>query len=466
MLFRDKEIILDENNELIHIKRVVELIEEHEKQLPNLNKLKKMYDQPVTSDIKVNLAKQITDLSVSYFMGMPISYTNGNIDLLSEWFTEIDEDSHNFELAKDQSIFGKAYELLYIDTVDDTEAVMTYLAELSPLNTFIVKDTSIKHNVILGVYYTSGVDKDGKNSGYTVNIYTPSYIYVAKSKELDKLAIETIEPHFFKEVPILEVLNNREEKGDYSDVVGLIEAYNQLQSNRIEDKNQFINRLLIIFNSSLGDDDKEFKKNKEILRQGGILELSSSGDGDKTDAKFISQSLVEADVEILRKSLSNDIHTIAKIPSMTDESFGGNISGIAMKYKLFNTEGLAGIKERQFKKMLRQRFRLINNVMSLKGYTLDLSAISIDMVRNLPVGLDEKLQELQGTQGLLSLRTRLLRYDAEIDVDAELEQLNKEKEQEAEIMSKAYSNYNFSQEDSNPDIDSDENSNPNVDKNE
>ena len=72
-----------------------------------------------------------------------------------------------------------------------------------------------------------------------------------------------------------------------------------------------------------------------------------------------------------------------------------------------------------------------------------MNEISIKMYRTLPANLDDKLKELQGTDGALSLRTRLTRYDSELDVDRELELIEEEKSNNAQMMANAYGDYNF-----------------------
>ena len=75
----------------------------------------------------------------------------------------------------------------------------------------------------------------------------------------------TEEEHLFKEVPIIQLNNNSEEKGDFENVIGLIKAYDALQENRCRDKQQFVDKLLVITNSSLGDTVDEVRKYLEYL---------------------------------------------------------------------------------------------------------------------------------------------------------------------------------------------------------
>lgn len=114
-----------------------------------------------------------------------------------------------------------------------------------------------------------------------------------------------------------------------------------------------------------------------------------------------------------------------------------------MKYKLLGFENLGITKERMFKQLLRKRLKAISNIEGLRGTALDLSSISIIMKRTLPVDMTERLTILQGTEGILSLRTRLQRYDEELDVDAELERIAEEKAERDAQMSQAFNQYNF-----------------------
>ena len=448
MIYRDKEDFLDEYDNLINISNIGYIIQDFQNSLSRLTKLKDLYNPKMSDNIIVNHAKEIVDLSTSYTYGLPVSYSNGNIDNLVDWFTIIDEDSHNYKLGKEQAIYGKAYELISMDDDNDFSIPMPYLTNLSVFNTFVVQDNTNKHKTFLGVYYNTDTDRQGNIVKYIVTIYTRAKIYVAEGSDLQSLHIVSEEEHLFKEVPIIQLDNNSEEKGDFENVIGLIKAYNILQQNRCKDKQQFVDKLLVITNSSLGDTKEEVEQSLDYLKKYNVLELNND-DTNSVDAKYINVAMDEESVEVLKKSLSNDIHKIAKVPDLTDENFASNVSGIAMAYKMFGTEQLSMEKEREFKKLLRQRFKLINNILSLRGQGLDLYSISIRMKRNVPDNLDDKLKELQGTEGILSLRTRLQHYDEEIDVEEELKRLQEEKQQNMQMMASAYDNYDYKQGNNN-----------------
>ena len=395
----------------------------------------------------INHAKSIVDMVSNYVFGNPISYEN--INDLEEHFTLIDEDSHNEDMAIDLGIYGRAYELIYIDNEDyDESESMPYLAILDPLHTFVVYDNTVKQKPLFAVNYIDNCDVEEKVIDYTIWVYTEDTIYEYKTNNLgSSMQLISTEEHYFGGVPIIEYENNKSLQSDFEPILGLIDAYNDLQFNRVVDKQSFLDKLLVLVNSSLGDDESEVSDSIKKIKKTGVLELSSY-DGASADAKFINQTFTETDVEILKKAINDDIHKISKCPDMLDENFVGNSSGIAMKYKLLGLEQLGNMKERYFKKGLRTRFRLINNVMNLKNKGLVLADISIRMKRNLPVDKLEQLQILQGTDGILSLRTRLKQYDEEIDVDNEIKQLDEEKKKNMENMSNAFNPYpdNFNED--------------------
>lgn len=419
MLNINPDYLFTEDN--INIQYLYKLINNYILQeVPTYKELLNNYNKELTDNIIINHCKYITDTITAYVFSKPIQYNNIPKNFADNMIL-IDEDSHNYELGKQVSIFGNSYELIYIDE-DNT----IRLAVLSPINCFVVYDNAIIPKPIAAIYFNQEFNIDGEPSGYSVLVYSTDNIYQLQGKELDKLAVVNIEPHYFKQVPIIQYKNNEENIGDFRDVIGLVKAYEQLQSNRCIDKQQFVDRLLVLTNTSLGDTQEEFARSKKILKEGGILELN--GEGNNVSAQFISQSFNENEVEVLRKSIENDIFRMARIPNLADENFGNTASGISLKYKLFGTETLAGTKERYFKKGLRERINIINNIYNLKNTGMNISDVDIIMERNMPIGLDERLTELQGTEGLLSLETRLARYDSELDVNEEVKRLNKEKQ--------------------------------------
>ena len=380
-----------------------------------------------------NHAKYITDMATGYVHGNPVQYQGDGDDELNDLFTEIDEDSHNLELALDISKFGYGHELVYMDE----DGKNFKLATLSPLNSFLVVDNTVEHRPIFGVLYNENRDINDSLKGYNVTVYTDRYIYHYFFKSLTdtspSLNEELTEEHYFGGVPLIEYKNNKDTFGDFEGVITLIDAYNLLQSDRVNDKEQLVDAILAVTGASLGDDMTEMSNTAKMLKQFKILELPEGG-----QAQWLVKSLNESETEVLKKSLKDDIHEFSQVPCLTDENFVGNASGVAMKYKLLGFEQLGMTKERYFKQGLRQRFILMNNINAIKAKTFDLKGIDIVMERTLPVDEQSAAQIAQLTDGFLSWETRAKRFDSEINLEDEKKRLDIEKAEAAKRQQEAF----------------------------
>lgn len=454
-LIRDRDFLNEDGS--IPIELLVKCITEHRNNVIRLDLLNKYYDGEhkilnrsfnnediPNNKIVCNHAQYISDMAVGYVFGVPISYTGENSEELNEWCTKIDEDSHNNELALDISVFGVGYELVYMN---NEQQPFPELAVLNPCNTFTVVDNSVKHEIMFAVTYTEKRDINDILKGYDVMVYTSNEIYHYLFSNLSDLNPQEVdlEEHFFGEVPIIEYWNNKKQKGDFEPVTALIDAYNLLQSDRLNDKEQLVDAILAVINASFGDDEKEMTETEKFLKEHKILELPRDA-----DAKWLTKQLNETEVEVLKKALKDDIHEFSKVPCLTDENFVGNSSGIAMKYKLIGFEQLGRTKERYFKRGLRTRNRMLSNInyIRLKG---SLEDVDITMKRSLPVDEETLANIAQLTKDLISWETRLLRFDPEIDVEEEKKKLDKEKDEAATREAKIFGSYDFNNANTNED---------------
>lgn len=434
----------------IPILLISKCLEEHQGMLKRYKKLYDYYDgehdiksrtfsnaQLPNNKLVCNHAEYITDMAVGYVFGAPISYSGTGAKDLNDIFTKIDEDSHNNELALDLSIFGVGYELVYMNGKD---VPYPELATVSPLNGFVVVDSTVKHNPLFAVTYFQKRDIEGSVKGFDVTVYTDKEVIKYFFKDLtDKTAVETERYfHYFDGIQVIEYKNKKTLKGDFEGVISLIDAYNLLQSDRVNDKEQLIDALLAVKGASFGDTEEEMTQTAKFLKENKILELPEGG-----DAKWLIKNLEEAEIEVLKNSLKDDIHEFSKVPCLTDREFVGNASGVAMKYKLLGFEQLGKTKERYFKQGLRQRLKLMSNIENIRSKNVNASDVDIVMKRSLPVD-DEMLARIaQETEGFISWETRVKRFDEEIDVDEERKKLEEDNNKKLEQQQKVFGSYDF-----------------------
>lgn len=408
--------------------------------------LNRVFDNANIPNNKIvcNHAEYITDMATGYVFGTSITYNGDGSDELNAIFTDIEEDSHNNELALDISILGVGYEMLFMN---DDEVPYPELAEISPFNAFLVCDTTVKHSPMLAVTYYPKYDINDTLKGYDVNVYTDKEVIHYFFTDLRSTSPEEKdrEPHYFGGIPVIEYKNNKKLKGDFEGVLSLIDAYNKLQSDRVNDKEQLVDAFLVLVGQHMGDTKAEVSETVKYLMENKIIELDADG-----DAKWLVKSLNEDQVEVLKKSIKDDIHEFSKVPCLTDENFVGNASGVAMKYKLLGFEQLAKTKERYFKQGLRQRLKLMCNIENIRAKNIDSSKIDITMKRSLPVDDELMARIAQETDGFISWETRVKRFDGDIDVEEERKRLEEENKKKVEDQQKMFGSYDFKKTGDNP----------------
>jgi SPP1 family phage portal protein len=427
-IIRDRDLIGDLND--IPIKLIISCINEHKKGIPRLKKLEDYYlgeheilkrnlgsaaDLP-NNKLVANHAKYITDIAVGYVTGNPVKYEGERIDDLKNTYDVIDIVSHDAELAKDLSIFGRGLEL-YFMTSDDVPIPKATV--IDPRQIFLVVDDTVEYKSMFGVHYYEKKDIDNNVVGWKVNVYTKDLIVMYEGKNLNEFEMVDLKDHYFGDVPIVEYWNNEEQQGDFEQQISLIDAYNVLQSDRVNDKEQLVDAILKIKGMSLGDDENEASQTIKLLKKFKVLEMPAAD----ADADWLTKQLNETEVEVLRKALRDDIHQFALVPNLTDENFASNASGVAMKYKLLGLEQLAKNKERYFVQGLRERLKLFANILRIKAKDVDVSDVKITMTRNLPANDLETANIISLLDGKVSLETLISQLSFVTDVAEEIKKV-------------------------------------------
>lgn len=448
----------DEQN--LNKQEILQLIKKHRTGNQRLHKMKDYYEGnhkilmgDKENKLVCNHSKDIADTASSYFIGNPVSYkSKEDITVLTDALEAAGADEADGDNGLDLSIYGRAYEYIYTKE-DETELV---IKNLSPENTFIVYDDTVEQKELFAVYYYVQKDDTGdKDEKYAATVLTRNFKYVLNILNTDEIQKVTEEPeeHFKGEVPVIEYLNNKLAIGDYELQIPLIDAYNALMSNRITDKEQFIDAILALYGALLSDEDSEDNDRKGTheamtdLKKEKLLELPADA-----RAEYLTRTFDEAGVEILKKAIEQDIHKFSHVPCLTDEAFGGNVSGVAMEFKLLGLENITKIKTRYYKKGLRKRLRIFTyHIRTLKAQNIDASKVMPTFTRALPKNLIEISQYVSNLWGKVSKKTLLSQIPFVEDVEAELEAVERESQEALEQQKELFGNVNEPPEDGEED---------------
>lgn len=343
--------------------------------------------------IVVNHAKYITDINVGYLLGNPVEYQaqdGVDIDLVLEEFRKEEITNIDHSIAMATSKFGRAYSLTY--ALPDN-SLSTKL--IDPRNCIIVYDDTMEHNKLFAVTYKVKDKKYGKTEYEQINVYTESEIQYWADDLLSYLP----EQHSFAAIPVVEYKNNDDRIGDYEPVITLIDGYNTLASDRLNDKEQLVEAILVVYGVTMT------REQKQELRDTRVMTVPSKSEGSQVE--YLVKQLNETDINVLRSNIEADIHKISMTPNLSDENFVGNSSGVAIRYKLLAFEQSIANKERYFSKGLRERFDLYNNYLVVLSNMQDIQPYQIRTVfkRNLPQNDLETSQIINNLDGIVDRQT-------------------------------------------------------------
>lgn len=408
-------------------KLILEIIAKYESE--NLERFKKLSDYyqnknailkrekadgEANNPVCNNYAGYITDMSVGYFIGRPVTYSGKEemLEVIQDILNYNDEQDINSEIAQEVSIKGWGYEIVYLDgtDLDDKGIPRLRFNFCEPDNMVCVYDYGIAPEMVFSLRWYN------KKETRIIELYTRDRV-LKYNQNGKKLTLVEETEHFFGIVPVVEYRNNKEGLGDFEKILTLIDAYDKAESESINNLEYFADSYLYLVGMK-ETDQEDIEKMKKMR----VLLLDEKG-----QAGFLTKEENSQETESITKRLNKDIHKFAMVPDLSDENFANNQSGIAMIYKLLGLEQLTVKKERKMKKALQRRLEIITNYLNIRGNHFDYRDITMNFVRNIPVDDKENVEIVQMLQGIISKKTALSKLKCIEDVSEELENIEEEK---------------------------------------
>lgn len=353
-------------------------------------------------------AHNITDFATGYFVGEPVRYneTTEVVDLIRDYN---DDPAVNTELAKNCSICGVAYELQFIDKYGE----LRYIS-LNPVECFTIYDTSLEAEIqyFVRIYEQTNV-ATSKTTKYA-DVYDAASLTRYREVNGHYSIIET-KPHGFDEVPVVEYKNSPEAVGDFELCLSLIDAYDTLISNSVNDSSEFSDAYLLFKGVIAEGEDVAEMKSKRVI----CIDTDA-------DAKWLTKDINSTFSEDMKNRIASAIHKFSNVPDMTDQNFAANASGVAMKYKLLGLEDITAKKENEFRRGLTRRFEIMSAYLAKIGDGFNWRDVKFIFTRNLPSNLEEAVEITERLAGTLSKKTRIEMLPLDLDADAEIAQSSEE----------------------------------------
>ena len=387
----------------------------------------------VNNKINNDFAGEIVDTKIGYVLGNPIKYSvdRNSYEGIEAKFKEHQGQVNKFvvsnkmndkdiELGKLVSICGVAGREIYIDKNGNEKVV-----NLKPWETIFLTNAEGDVEYALRQYSELFQVGDKLEELICVDFYDNEKItsFIERKAEDGSMSFvyddskENPRYHVFGITPIIKVVNNEEELGDFERVMSQIDAYDRTTS----DVNSEIEQFRMAYMKFTG-----VKVTPELIeqsKQAGGFEIP-----DGADISFITKNINDVVVENHLKRLEADINRFAKHVNMSDPNFGGGDSSLANKYKLTALEMKSIILEVKMKTALLRQFQIISSAWAKKGVVVDYLNIFFEFSRNLPVNIMEEATETEKLKGLVSERTRLGKLSFVDDIDYEIEQMESDSE--------------------------------------
>jgi SPP1 family phage portal protein len=363
----------------------------------------------------------ICNAFAGYMFGKPVTYSplseEGETDEATEALAEAvdacfkynDEQAENTVLGLDCAICGVGVEILYVDA----DAAVRF-GRVDPVGCIAVRDGSIENALTALIRYYDRYNVVTKQTTRTVEVYEKDAITVYRSIGGDLATFGEPEEtaHYFGDVPAVVYENNLFGMGDAEGVLSLVDAYDRMQSDGLNDQQYFTDAYLAMYGVGDMENAKEMRRNRLLLMPEG------------SRAEWLTKQQSDATPQNIKNRLNDDIHRFSACPDMSDDQFAGNASGVALSYKLLQFENVAGIKEREFKRGLQRRLELLCNFWRVKGLpTWDWRRLKISFHRALPQNLLELSQVVGNLSDVVSDETKRELLPLDIDEATEKQRL-------------------------------------------
>ncbi|MBQ3729689.1 MAG: phage portal protein [Spirochaetales bacterium] len=325
------------------------------------------------------------------------------------------EPTENRRLAKDQAMYGSAYEAVFVDNdearvqfyrIPAYQVIPVYSYGIKPEMWAAINFYRVKKECFIEVYYRDRIEHFFKGQ--------------------NGLTMTRIVPHQFGEVPIIEYRNNEEGMGDIESITSLIDAHDEIIANGLDEDGKFADAILKLKNMELDDETVD-----KLIR---LRVLTMDDDG---EADYLVKPDRYEGREILRKVIEGLIFSMSGIPNLDDRDAMAQQSGEALKYLYATFEIMvAGDKQSGFNDGLVRRLQLINNFLTWLGSShVEMDGVSIKWQRNLPSEGTVIVDNVVKVTNIVSRKTQLEQLQKAGIVDSVPEELARLEEERSEIES-------------------------------
>lgn len=341
----------------------------------------------ICNRIVENRANEIVSFKVGYLCGEPIQYVSRSgdenivkqVNLLNEYMFAEDKASQDQEIVEWQMICGTAFRMVLPDGSDDLDEAPFEIYTLDPRNTFVVYSSEIGNEPLMGVKYYVDDDNVKHYSVYTKDNYFT----------IDGDLLTSTQPHALGDIPIIEYPANNARLGSFEIVLPLLDAMNNVASNRMDGVEQLVQAFIKFINCDISKEDYQ-----EFLELGAIK--VKSVDGQAADVGVVTTELNQTQSQTLKDDYYNAMLTICGMPNRNgSKSTSDTGAAVVLRDGWSDAEARAKDSENVFKRAEKKMLKLVLRICEdLRDSTLHLRDIDMKFTRRNYEAIQSKSQVL------------------------------------------------------------------------
>lgn len=320
----------------------------------------KVSNEDITNKILENHAYEIVQFKVGQTYGEPVQFIsrkdddaiNNAVDELNDFMTDANKQEKDIKSGEWQSATGTSFKAIQIKKGE----IPFRITAPSPLNTFVIYNRSTEEPV-LAVQELK--DEDGK-------YYKLAFSETMSFKIVDSNVVKS-KLHTYGGIPIVEYPNNHERISDIELVISMLDAINNMQSNRMDGIEQFVQSWIKFVNCSV--DEEEFAK----MKMNHALVVKSTNKENKSDVEIMTQELNQTQCQVAKDDLWDNALSILAIPTKQSNTGGDTQGAVELRNGWDFSKTRAKLKDPIVKSSEKRLATVVLNTLRVSGNDLKLS---------------------------------------------------------------------------------------------
>ena len=320
----------------------------------------KVSNEDITNKILENHAYEIVQFKVGQTYGEPVQFIsrkdddaiNNAVDELNDFMTDANKQEKDIKSGEWQSATGTSFK-----AIQSKEGEIPFrITAPSPLNTFVIYNRSTEEPV-LAVQELK--DEDGK-------YYKLAFSETMSFKIVDSNVVKS-KLHTYGGIPIVEYPNNHERISDIELVISMLDAINNMQSNRMDGIEQFVQSWIKFVNCNV--DEEEFAK----MKMNHALVVKSTNKENKSDVEIMTQELNQTQCQVAKDDLWDNALSILAIPTKQSNTGGDTQGAVELRNGWDFSKTRAKLKDPIVKSSEKRLATVVLNTLRVSGNDLKLS---------------------------------------------------------------------------------------------